>query len=136
MSIEANKAVERRMVEEALNKGDMDTAEQCLHPDFAYHGPGGAEIRGIEGYKKFLTELRRYYPDIRVTIEDILGEGDLVATRTTSAFTFKDKQIVLAGSILDRFRDGKIVETWEQYDRADLYRQMGIAPPPPSPPNA
>ena len=129
MSHEHNKNIERRMVEEALNRGNMNTAAECLDKDFVYHGPGGAEVKGIEGYQRFLSGLRAYYPDMRVTIEDIIAEGDLVATRTTSVFTFKGKAISLTGSILDRFNGGKIAETWEQYDRLDLYRQLGILSP-------
>jgi predicted ester cyclase len=114
----------------------MGVVGKCLAPDFIYHGPGGVEINGIEGYNKFLTELRGWYPDIQVTIEQIIGEGDIVATRNTSTFSFKEKPVILAGSIMDRFKNGKIVDTWEQYDRLDLYRQMGIDPPPSAPPQA
>ena len=132
MTKESNKAVERRMVEEALNQGNMKTVEECLDIDFVYHGPGGAEVKGIEGYQRFLSGLRCYYPDMRVTIEDIIAEGNLVATRTSSIFTFKGKAVTLSGSIMDRFNGDKIAETWEQYDRLDLYRQLGILSPQPS----
>lgn len=126
MSIKENKAVERRMVEEALNNGNLKVVEECLTPDFIYHGPGGAEIKGIQAYKKFLSDLRTYYPDIKVTIEAIIAEGDVAATRNISDFTFKDKHITLTGSIMDRFKGGKIAETWELYDRLDLYQQIGL----------
>jgi predicted ester cyclase len=129
MSIENNKAMERVMVDEALNRGNMGVVSGCLGDNFVYHGPGGAEVKGIEGYKKFLVELRKWYPDMRVTIDEIIAEGDIVATRNTSTFSFGGKQIKLAGSIVDRFEYGKITETWEHYDRLDLYRQMGITPP-------
>ena len=137
MSTEENKAKERRMVAAALNKGNLSVVDECLAPDFIYHGPGGAEVKGIDGYKQFLAGLRTAYPDIHVKIEDIVAEGDLVATRTLCTFTFTGqtgtikpagKSISLAGSILDRFKDGKIAETWEVYDRLDLYQQMGIIP--------
>jgi predicted SnoaL-like aldol condensation-catalyzing enzyme len=129
MSVKENKATERRMVEEALNKGNLSVVDESLTPDFIYHGPGGMEVKGREGYKKFLADLCTLYPDIKVTIEAIIAEGDMVATRNISVFTFKDKHITLAGSIMDRFEGGKIAETWELYDRLDLYRQMGIIPP-------
>jgi len=130
MSIETNKATERVMVDEALNRGNLGVVKACLGSNFVYHGPGGAEVKGIEGYKKMLTELRKWYPDIRVTIDEIIAEGEIVATRNTSTFSFGGKQVRLAGSIVDRFEYGKIAETWEQYDRLDLYRQMGVTPPP------
>jgi predicted ester cyclase len=123
MSKENNKATERRMVAEALNDGNPAAADACLSPDFIYHGPGGAEVKGIEGYKEFISGLRRAYPDIHVTIESILAEGNLVATRTLCTFTFTGKtgaisptgkKVTMTGTIFDRFRDGKIAETWEQ----------------------
>jgi steroid delta-isomerase-like uncharacterized protein len=137
VSSERNKSIERRMVTEALNKGDLAVVDRCLTPDFVYHGPGSVEVKGQEGYKQFLARLRAMYPDIHVKIENILAEGDLVATRTMCTFTFKSpagditaagKPVAMAGTILDRFKDGKIAETWELYDRLDLYQQLGIIP--------
>jgi predicted ester cyclase len=137
MVIECNKAMERRIVEEVINKGNTGALDECLAAGFIYHGPGGVEVKGIEGYKQFTAALRQAYPDIHVTIQDILAEGDLVATRTFCNFTFTGKggpdnphgrRVSMAGSILDRFECGKIVETWELYDRLDLYRQLGIIP--------
>jgi predicted ester cyclase len=140
MSFERNKALERRLVEEALNRGNLAVVDEVLAPGFIYHGPGGEEITGPDNYKEFLARLRSYYPDIHVTIENILAEGDLVATRTGCTFTFTGKgggitptgkKVTLAGSILDRFEDGRIAETWELYDRLDLYQQLGLTPPGP-----
>jgi predicted ester cyclase len=137
MSKEANKEKERSIVNEVINKGNIGMLDECLIDDFVYHGPGGAEVRGIQGYKQFTAALRNAYPDIHVTIEDILAEGDLVATRTFCTFSFTGKagpdnpyrqRVSMTGSILDRFKDGKIAETWEQYDRLDLYQQLGIIP--------
>jgi len=138
MSTEQNKAKERRLVAEALNKGNLAVVDECLAPDFVYHGPGGAEVKGTKGYKQFLAGLRAAYPDIHVTIENILAEGDLVATRTKCTFTFTGegsgitptgRKVTLTGSILDRFEGDKLAETWEAYDRFDLYQQLGLIPP-------
>jgi predicted ester cyclase len=137
MTCEQNREKERRIVKEVINQGKMEALDECLTGDFVYHGPGGVEVRGIPGYKQFTAALRSAYPDIHVTIEDILAEGDLVATRTFCTFTFTGKagpdnpsgrRVSMAGSILDRFKNGKIAETWEQYDRLDLYQQLGILP--------
>jgi predicted ester cyclase len=137
MSTEENKARERSMVEEALNKGNLDILDEVLSPDFVYHGPGGTEVRGISAYKEFMASLRKMYPDIHVVIEDILAEGNLVATRTMCTFTFTGKmgdikptgkEVAMPGSILDRFEGDKLAETWELYDRLDLYQQLGLIP--------
>jgi predicted ester cyclase len=135
MSMQQNKAIEYRMVAEALNKGNLGVV--CLVSDFVYHGPDGMEIKGTDDYKKFLAGLRTAYPDIHVKIEDILAEGDLVATRTTCTFTFTGpagaivptgKRVSMAGTILDRFKGDRLAETWEFYDRLDLYQQLGLIP--------
>jgi predicted ester cyclase len=137
MSIEHTKAVERQIVEEALNKGKLSVMDGLLAPDFVYHGPNGVEVNGPEGYKQFIAGLRTYYPDIHVTIENILAEGDLVATRTISTFTAKEegrdttptsRKVTMMGSILDRFEGDKLAETWEVYDRLDLFKQLGLIP--------
>ena len=47
MSTEQNKAKEQRMVAEAINKGNLAVLDECLTPDFIYHGPGGREVKGI-----------------------------------------------------------------------------------------
>jgi len=103
------------MVEEALNRGNLSVVDELLTQDFVYHGPNGEEARCSAGYKQFLNRLRTYYPDILITIENILAEGDLVATRAISVFTSKSsgpdpivRKITLASSILDRFEGDKI----------------------------
>lgn len=136
MSTEQNKATEQRIVAEALNRGNLAALDDYITPDFVYHGPGDREIRGIKDYKQFLGELHSSFPDMQVTVKNILAEGDLVATRTFSTFTFSGrtetitpkKKITMAGAILDRFEGDKIAETWEQYDRLELYQQLGLIP--------
>ncbi len=133
MSMEQNKAIEQRLVAEALNKGHLAIVDECLTPDFIYHGPGGREVKGIKDFRQFLAELRAAYPDIQVKIEDIVAEGNLVATRTFSTFTSAGKRVSMTGAILDRFKGNKIAETWELYDRLDLYQQLGLIPSQPPP---
>jgi predicted ester cyclase len=136
MPAEQNKAIERLMVAEVLNKGNLEYIDKYIAPDFQYHGPSGAEVKGTEGEKQFIVGLRAAYPDIHVTIQDILAEGDMAATRTLCTFTspVKDrdtaanKKVAMAGSIIERFKDGKIAETWELYDRLDLLQQLGLIP--------
>jgi predicted ester cyclase len=136
MSTEQNKAKEQRIVAEALNKRNLVALDDCITPDFVYHGPGGREIKGIKDYKQFLGELHSSFPDMQVTIKNILAEDDLLATRTFSTFTFsgntetitQKKKVTMAGGILDRFEGEKIAETWEFYDRLDMYQQMGLIP--------
>lgn len=134
MSKEENKAKELLMVAEALNKGNLAVVDEYLAPDFVYHGPMG-DVKGVISYKKFLASLRTAYPDIHVDVKDIVAEGDLVATRTLSTFSFTGqidaipptgKQVSMSSTIIDRFENGKLAETWEHYDRLGLNQQLGI----------
>jgi predicted ester cyclase len=134
---EENKMKEQHVVEEALDKGNLSVLDDVLSADFVYHRPGGTEVKGREEYKKFIASLRSAYPDIHVVIENIVAEKDLVATRTMSTFTFTGKigdmkptgkKVSMMGSILDRFEGDKLAETWEFYDRLDLYQQLGLIP--------
>jgi hypothetical protein len=93
------------------------------------------DVKGAAGYRKFLAALRTAYPDIHVDVKDIVAEGDLVATRTLSTFSFTGqidavpptgKQVSMSSTIIDRFEKGKLVETWEHYDRLGLNQQLGI----------
>jgi steroid delta-isomerase-like uncharacterized protein len=142
MSTERNKAKELLIVVEALNKGNMAVVDETLAPDFVYHGPA-VEVKGIPNYKKFLTDLRTACPDIHVDVKDIIAEGDMVATRTFCTFTYTGqidavpptgKKVSMTSTIIDHFKEGKIAETWEHYDRLDMYQQMGLIPA--NPPSA
>lgn len=138
MNEERNKATERLIVAEALNRGNLTILAEHLTKEFTYHGPGGAETRVADEYIRFLNGLRAAYPDIHVDILNILAERDLVATRTLCTFTYAlqragdssptRRRVSISGSILDRFEDDKLAETWEHYDRLELYQQMGLMP--------
>ncbi|MGD0780959.1 MAG: ester cyclase [Dehalococcoidales bacterium] len=134
MDTEENKAKELLIVAEAINKGNLAVLDECLTPDFIYRGPSG-EVKGIKSYKQFIANLRTAYPDIHVDVKDIVAEGDMVATRTLCTFTFigqadaippKGKKVSMSSTIIDRFKDGKLAETWEYYDRLELNRQLGV----------
>lgn len=135
MTTEQNKKKEKLMVEEVLNKGRISVMDEILTKDFVYHGLDFKEIRGIEAYKQFITDLRTAYPDFQVKTEDIIAEKDIVATRYTAKFTFTGKvkgieptgrSVEMKGVIFERFEDGKIAETWEYYDQKDVQKQLGI----------
>ncbi len=134
MKKDTNKAKELLIVAEALNKGNLAVVDEYLSLDFIYHGPHG-DVAGRDGYKKFLAMLRMAYPDIHVDVKDIVAEGDMVATRTISTFTFSGqvdavpptgKKVTMSSTIIDRFKGGKLAETWEHYDRLGLNQQLGL----------
>ena len=81
MSIEQNKALVRRMVEEVFNQGNVSQADEFMAPDFVEREelPPGIPV-DREGVKQLTTMLRGAFPDFKATIDDIVAEGDKVVT--------------------------------------------------------
>jgi len=138
MSTEENKAVIRRIAEEAMNKGNLAVADELVAPNYVFHGAGGQEYKGIEGFKQFVTMMRKAFPDLRMTLEDVVAEGDKVMHIGRIRGTFRGemmgmaptgKTIDITAATLSRFAGGKEVEAWQYVDTLDMYKQLGIAPP-------
>ena len=138
MSAKRNKEIDRRYIEEVYNKGNVSLLDEFLTADYVYHGPGGVEIKGIEGMKKFAAGLRTTFPDNVFTFEDIVAEGDKVMYRWSQRATCNGfqgnqatigKKIFMTGFILDRFEGNKIAESWELVNMLDFFTQLGIEPP-------
>lgn len=138
MSTEANKAVVRHFYEAIWNQGDLARIDAVLAPDFVDHDPmeGATGRRGIEP-KALITMWRAAFPDVALTIEDQLAEGDQVLTRWRATGTNRGsflgrpptgKQVTITGMWLDRVQDGQIVESWANWDTLGLLQQLGWVP--------
>ncbi|MFC1717486.1 ester cyclase [Candidatus Poribacteria bacterium] len=142
---EANKAIVRRIYEEVWNQGNMDTADELVASDCAYHGAGIGEMSNVEGFKQLALGYRIAFPDMQWTIEDQFAEGDLVATRLTGTGTHLGPlmeipptgiQATTIAISMARIADGKIQESWSFVDMLGVMQQLGvIAPGRPSPEN-
>ena len=138
MSVEENKAVLRREVEELYNHtGNLDVVEQIFSPDYLSHEPTSGEVRGIEGARQFAATFRKAFPDLENTIEDMIAEGDKVVMRfrgsgthegeTTEAFgPPTGKRMEITGITIKRFAGGKIVEAWTNFDALGMMQQLGM----------
>ncbi len=138
MSVEENKAGQRRVFEEVINKGNLEIIPELFAPSYTYNSPLGMEIRGPEGFKQSMTMFRTAFPDLHCTIDDIFGEGDRVATRITLTGTLTGemmgiaptgKKVEITALLITRWVDGKEVEAWESMDTLRFYQQLGITPP-------
>jgi len=136
MSAEKNKAIMRRIVEEAFNKGNLAVVDECTAADYVLHTT--PETKGPEGVKQFVTMIRKAFPDTHQTIEDMVAEGDMVAHRYTWTGTFKGemmgiaptgKKLTITMAGFTRFAGGKQVEGWAYGDMLAFYQQLGIKPP-------
>jgi len=113
MSAEENKAVVRRWNEECVSGQRLDDFDEVLHKDYTNHG--GVEsswatvIQGLDAAKVYFEQAFREEPSWRVTIEDIVAEGDRVAVRVS--FYVKGKPWANAMAFY-RLAGGKIVDDW------------------------
>jgi steroid delta-isomerase-like uncharacterized protein len=124
----------RRYYDEVLNAGKVEVLGGLLKPSFVSHGADGRTFR-IEEYRTAVVASRTAFPDLRVTIEDQIAEGDKVVTRWTARGTHEasyfglpatHRAIVVSAIHIHRIADGKLAEHWEQIDLAGLLRQMGL----------
>ena len=123
MSAEKNKALVRRFLE-AHAKGDLDTLEEMLAPDFVDHNLMPGQQPGREGYLRALTEYHAAYSESRYVIEKQLAEGDEVVTTFAASATHDRGEwmgLVPTGKefkallvLIHRIVGGKIAEEWSQ----------------------
>jgi len=143
--LEANKAIARRLYEEAVNPKNLDVIDEIFATDFVGRPAGNPDVHGPEGVKQFFAMLFDPFPDIHATVEDMFAERDKVVCRVTYFGTHQgelmgipptEKQVTLTGIVIFRIADGKIVEDWGVADFLGMMQQVGvIAPGRPSPEN-
>ena len=144
MSVEENIQLMQRWFQEVWNKGRVQTVHDLLAPDGVAHGQRGgeSEIRGPEEFEKFVEEIRGAFPDIHVSVEDILGAGDQVVVRWSATMTHRGdtlgipatgKTVQSRGISVARIVNGKIVEGWDNWDELGMLEQLGVYKRPQSP---
>jgi steroid delta-isomerase-like uncharacterized protein len=135
---EQNKAIVRRQFEELWNKGNLSVADELIAPAYEHHDASTPEVgRGPESEKKRVTLYRTAFPDMRLTIEDIVAEGETVMARWSCRGTHKGdlsgiaptgKQFTISGVTIARLANGKMVEGWVNWDALGLMQQLGVVP--------
>ena len=138
MSAEENKACFRRFIEEGPNKGNFGVFGELFDPNMADYLPGNAEpMRGVDGVKAVVTGFRAAFPDLHVTIEEIIAEGDTVAARVTARGTNTGELMGAAPSgrraewavnHYCHFKDGKMIEDRVNFDQLGFLQQLGMMP--------
>ena len=137
MSVEENKAIIQRWIEEAWHKRNVAAVDEFFAPNFVGHDPS-SEVRGIEGVKQYVTTHLNAFSDFHITTEDQIAEGDKVVTRFTVRGAHKgeymgiaptNKQVTWTGIFIARIADGQFVEVWQSFDELGLMQQIGAVPP-------
>ena len=126
--------------EEVWNKGSVEAIDNLMAEDAIVHGLGeaGIESRGPAAFKPFAAKLRGAFPDIQVTIEETIEQGDRIVARWTARMTHTGddlgvpatgRQVSFTGMSWGRVRDGKLVEGWNNYDMMSMMEQIGAFAP-------
>jgi predicted ester cyclase len=131
---EENKDLVRRSWEAADNQ---DVLDEVYTSDAVWHLPN-QDIQGVEEFKQYLTLYKTALPDLNVTVEDELVEGEKVVNRFTLRGTHQGEveefgpptgsQMELKGITISRIEGGKIVEEWRAYDNLSVMQQLGLVP--------
>jgi steroid delta-isomerase-like uncharacterized protein len=133
-----NKEISRRVFEDVWNNQNIDAVEDLMSRNYVHHDPSSPDVkRGTEGYKQFVREYLRAFPDIHFTIHDHIAEGDAVVSHWSASGTHKGelrdiaatgRNFTVTGTTIARVRDGKFVESWSNWDALGLMQQLGIVP--------
>jgi steroid delta-isomerase-like uncharacterized protein len=136
--MEANKAASRRILEEIFGAGRYEIADELIAADAVGHDPALPEpVKGPEGLKEAARGYRAAFPDLKLTADTVIAEGDTVAIRWIATGTHKGdlfgiaptgKEATITGITIDRHADGKIVESWTNWDTLGLLQQLGAVP--------
>jgi predicted ester cyclase len=119
MSTTENKLVIQRYIEEVINTGNVDRIEQFISPDYIEVYEGKRYSLGIKGAKEHILGVRQTYPDLTLTIEQQIAEGEWVATTIVARGTHTGvwlgikptrKVLTYSGVNIDKVVDGRIVE--------------------------
>ena len=138
MPTEDNKTLARRAYD-AFNQRNLPTGYyELFAPDFVLHN-ASMTIQGLEAYQQFISMYLVAFPDVRLTLEDVIAEGDQVVTRQTFRGTHQGelmgiaptgKQVSGTGIVITRIANGKAIEQWANYDDLGLMQQLGVVPMP------
>ena len=129
------KRVARKIVEEGVNRGDVDVYEEAYASGCVWHGPGQREIRGVKGLKEMVSGYLTAFPDLRMTIEHLVAEDDRLAIHWRCVGTHDGplgetpatgKKVDIRGHAVLRFERGKVVEEFEIFDELEMLKQIGV----------
>jgi steroid delta-isomerase-like uncharacterized protein len=136
----SNKATFRRF-HDATNTGDAEliskTIDEIVEPDVLIRTPLPVESTGAQALKEVFARLHRAFPDLHITIEDLIAEGDKVVARNSVTGTHQGdymgleptgKSVTYNEIFIFRFVNGRVAETWGVVDVLSQMKQLGMIP--------
>jgi steroid delta-isomerase-like uncharacterized protein len=137
LNAQAQKDFVRQWFEEVWNKQRTDAIDELAEPKCLVRGLG-EDMQGTAGFKPFHASFLDAFPDLVVTVEDTICEGNLVAARWSASGTHRGgglgvpatgKSMTVTGMTFARITDeGKLCEGWNSFDRLGMLQQLGVIP--------
>ncbi len=133
-----NKVIVRRLYEEVWNKRRLELVDEIISPSHAIHDPtvSGSAV-GPEAYKRQVTRFITAFPDLRLTIEDIVGENEKLAVAWTISGTHRgefmgitatNKKVSVDGITINHIVNAKIMDSYISWDAWGAMQQLGVVP--------
>jgi steroid delta-isomerase-like uncharacterized protein len=139
MSTVENKNVISMFIEDVLNQGRLERADDLVVEDFVELDPLPGQSSGREGLKQVIREMRTSFPDMHWKTEEMIAEGEKVSTRFTWTGTQRGpffgipatgRAIAVKGVVIDRLIAGKMVDSRILMDTLGMMQQLGAIPAP------
>ena len=135
MTNEELKFITRKMFDEAYNTGNLDLLDQYYASNLICHRPPYPDIEDLHSYKEWQGNFRQAFPDVKIEIVEILGDGNTVAARMTYSGTHTGilgtdiqptgKHVSGLGCMIWHWKGDKVVEEWEYWDELGFWQQLG-----------
>lgn len=134
-----NKETSRKIFEAGWNQGNAKVFEESIAPDAKYHDPTmpNAPV-GPAALTEQMKLYRAAFPDLKMTVDQIIADGDYVVVRWTSRGTHTgplmgaaptQRKVTVSGIVINKYTNGKVSEGWVNWDTAGLMQQIGVMPP-------
>ena len=140
MSDDTTRAVFYRIPNDVINARNLDRAGEVIEPDYVEHLPLPPGFpTGLVGFKTFWSALIEAFPDLHLTVEDVLIDGDKGVCRITATGTHEGdfmgipathRRATWSEMHLGRVENGKLVEHWGVIDQLGMLQQLGVIPQP------
>jgi steroid delta-isomerase-like uncharacterized protein len=126
----------RRWFEEVWNQGRAEAIDEMLSPDCIVQGLGGPEgaARGPEAFKTFYARFKGAFPDIQITVEEVITDGDRCAVRFSGRATHQgddlglpatQQAVAFTAMAFTHWKNGQIVEAWNNVDMMSMLQPIG-----------
>jgi predicted ester cyclase len=134
VSLEKNKLLIRQYVEKIVNTGNIDDIDEYISPEYYEGNKPAGKVVGIEGAKQHIFGVRQTYPDLHLTVEQQIAEGEWVATRITARGTHHgrwlgikptERKVEISGVNIDKVINNRIVEHGGAANLLEVFLEIG-----------